>query len=119
MGRRTRSLVSCGREHGIDLHEVAASAQTEQALDHQPQGESRTGGVDAPAALERHLAGRTARVTYAVGPEGVGVRRVTGAPGDLDLTDLTNPHRRPGASVRTDDLRVALDADPDLTVETF
>ncbi len=75
-------------------------------------------GADGLTATVR-LAGRTARVTYAVGPEGVGVRRVTGARGDLHLTHLTNPHRRPGASVPTDDLRAALDADPDLTVETY
>jgi hypothetical protein len=67
------------------------------------------------------LAGRTARVTYVVGPEGVGVRRVTGEHGDLALTDpaSANPHRRPGASVRTDDLRAAIDACPTIRVETF
>ena len=75
-------------------------------------------GADGLTATVR-LAGRAARVTYRVGPEGVGVRRVTGAHGDLDLTDLTNPHRRPGASVRTDDLRAALDAATEITVETF
>ena len=65
------------------------------------------------------LAGRTAHLTYVVGSEGVGVRRITGATGDLDLTPLTNPHRRPGASVDTDDLRAALDASPDLRLETY
>jgi len=75
-------------------------------------------GADGLTATVR-LAGRTARVSYVVGADGVGVRRVTGAHGDLDLTDLSNPHRRPGSSVRADDLRAALDADPQITVETF
>lgn len=74
-------------------------------------------GADGLRATVR-LAGHPAQVTYAVGPEGVGVRRITGATGDLALSDLTNPHRRPGASVATDDLVAALDAGPDLTVET-
>ena len=69
-------------------------------------------GADGLTATVR-LAGRTARVTYVVGPEGVGVRRVTGEHGDLALTGLDNPHRRPGAAVRTDDLRAAIDAVPD------
>jgi cellobiose phosphorylase len=75
-------------------------------------------GADGLTATVR-LAGRTARVTYVVGPEGVGVRRVAGEHGDLALTQLDNPHRRPGAAVRTDDLRAALDAGPTIRVETF
>jgi len=74
-------------------------------------------GCDGLRAAVR-LVGRTAHVTYAVGPEGVGVRRVTGATGDLALTPLDNPHRRGGSAVRTDDLRAALAAGPDLRVET-
>ena len=76
-------------------------------------------GADGLTATVR-LAGRTARVTYAVGPEGVGVRRVTGAHGDLDLTDLAiepapasgrvGAHRRPARGAR---------CRPTITVETF
>lgn len=75
-------------------------------------------GSDGLRATVR-LAGRLARVTYVVGPEGIGVRRVVGATGELALERLDNPHRRPGASVDTDDLRAALDAGTDLRVETF
>lgn len=75
-------------------------------------------GADGLHAAVR-LADRPARVRYVVGPEGIGVRRVVGAAGELALTPLDNPHRRAGASVRTDDLRAALDAGPDLRVETF
>ena len=74
-------------------------------------------GSDGLRATVR-LVGRPAHVTYVVGPEGFGVRRVVGATGELALTPLDNPHRRPGVSVDTDDLRTALDADPDLRVET-
>ena len=75
-------------------------------------------GGDGLRATVR-LAGRLAHVRYAVGPEGVGVRRVVGAAGELALTPLHNPHRRAGSAVRTDDLRSALDARADLTVETY
>jgi hypothetical protein len=56
---------------------------------------------------------------YIVGSEGVGVRRLRVGDRALDLTPLTNPHRRPGVSVRVDDLTAALDGDTDLIVETF
>ncbi len=75
-------------------------------------------GGDGLRATVR-LAGRLAHVTYAVGPEGVGVRRVVGAHGELALEQLANPHRRAGASVRTRDLQAALDASPDLLLETY
>ncbi len=75
-------------------------------------------GGDGLRATVR-LAGRLAHVTYAVGPEGVGVRRVVGAHGELALDQLANPHRRAGASVGTSDLQSALDASPDLLLETF
>jgi 1,2-beta-oligoglucan phosphorylase len=75
-------------------------------------------GADGLVATVR-LLGRPASVTFRVGPEGVGVRRVVAAGRELDLRPVTNPHRRPGACVRSDDLRAALAAGPDLIVETF
>jgi cellobiose phosphorylase len=75
-------------------------------------------GGDGLRATVR-LAGRLAHVTYTVGHEGVGVRRVVGAHGELALEQLTNPHRRPGVSVSTSDLQAALDASPDLCMETY
>jgi cellobiose phosphorylase len=75
-------------------------------------------GGDGLRATVR-LAGRLAHVTYTVGPEGVGVRRVVGAHGELALEQLTNPHRRAGVSVSTSDLQAALDASPDLCMETY
>jgi len=64
------------------------------------------------------IAGQSARVRFAVGPEGVGCRRVVADGRELTLTPLDNPHRRPGVAVRTDHLRAALAAGPDLIVET-
>ncbi len=75
-------------------------------------------GGDGLRATVR-LLGRPAHLTFVVGPEGVGVRRVVGATGELHLTSLDNPHRRAGVSVDTDDLRAALDAGTDLRVETY
>ena len=63
-------------QHRVDLDEVAAAAQAEQPLDHQPQRQARAGGVDPPAALERHLAGHqrgvALRGVVAVGEDAVG-----------------------------------------------
>ena len=74
--------------------------------------------ADGLVALVR-VGGHQARIQYAVGPEGVGVRRVSAGDGELELSELSNPHRRPGAAVRTDDLVAALAAGHDLHVETF
>jgi cellobiose phosphorylase len=73
---------------------------------------------DGLAAVVR-VGGHQARIQYAVGPEGVGVRRVQAGGQELELTALTNPHRRAGVAVRTDDLVAALAAGHDLHVETF
>lgn len=74
-------------------------------------------GCDGLVADVR-IAGLPARPRFAVGPEGVGVRRVVADGRELALTPLDNPHRPPGVAVRTDDLRAALAAGPDLIVET-
>ena len=75
-------------------------------------------GCDGLRAAVR-VAGRVVSLRYVVGSEGVGVRRLRVGDRALDLTPLTNPHRRPGVSVRVDDLTAALDGDTDLIVETF